>query len=155
MPHTKHSKLNIGLILAGVSVILALSTIYVLSVRRKATKTTYGVAKRYLSAVIAADEDAATRLIRQDARCSPPFDHMSAVIDAHIAMLAGSKVQAVQITVEPREGVSVLPGSEGATISFEHREKNSQEPWRTSTLWIITSSPYADGTRHICHLGGE
>jgi len=152
---TKQTKTKISFILASLSIVLALSAIYVLSVRRKAAKTTYGVAKRYLSAVIAADEGAIRDLIRQDARCSPPFEHISAALNEHIAMLAGSKVRAVQITVEPREGVSVLPGSESAEISFEHRETGGEGAWHTSTLWLITSPPYADGRRYICHLGGE
>jgi hypothetical protein len=159
--NVRRSEIRVALFVVGALIALALAIVLGLSWWRKETgpprgrRATYEVAERYLAAVIAGDKDAARRLIRGDPRCSPPFEYISAALDKHIALLKGAEVREVQITVEPQQGVDVLPGSESAEISFQHRAKDGPGEWRTSTLWLVTSPADADGARFICHLGGE
>ena len=65
-------------------------------------------------------------------------------------MLPSAEVRDISIEIQPAQSVSVLPGSETATLSFEYAVDGA---WHAGVIWLVLGPPGEDGARRICCLG--
>ena len=146
-----HQRKRLVVLCLGIALGLAAAAggLYAAGRLRRTPRTSDEVARAYMSAVRAGDTTAARSLYHGDPLCSAPPPYPYDRIDAHVAMLSSAEVRAVTIEVQPAQGVSVLPGSETATLSFEYAVDGA---WHAGAIWLVLGPPGEDGARRICYL---